>query len=300
MSEDLSELSHKVVDKKGFKSTNDYLMFSLDALEYIEKNKQAKIVSQNENIYCFYQYNEEGNYKITRPFNSKLLYSPADYGKKVEQFIVEMEELKKNGEKIEKQNRELINRVIYTSQQCVGFILDSTGGNQARKLAGDHFEKLMIAFFNDIGFNCKNGTCQVPVKVDNKEMCKMQYQHDLVFEDNNTKEVKLIGSVKTTSKDRIDKIFIDKFIYSKLTETQLPHIAIFLHDVQRKNTTDPTKYGISSTFLPGHFKGYTIKLNPLDGVYYFDIRPNMLSDELLKEQIRPFDALVYDDIWNFI
>lgn len=300
MSLDLSELLKTIKDKTNFSYTHDYLSFSLDALDYIDKNNQAKIVAQNENNYCFYQYNKEASYKITRPFNSNLLYSSNDYKKKVEQFIVEMEVLKTNGEKADKKNREVINRVIYTSQQCVGFILDSVGGNIARKLAGDHFEKFIGVFFNDIGIECKNGTCQVPVKVDNELMCNMKYQHDLIFEDTKTKETKLIGSVKTTSKDRIDKIFIDKYLYSILTETQLPHIAIFLHDVQRKDTSDPQKYSISSTFLPGHFKGYTIKLNPLDGVYYFDLRPNMLSDDFLKDQIKRFDALIYDDIWKFI
>lgn len=300
MSLDLNELIETVEDKTNFSDTFDYLNFSLDALDYIEKNNQAKIVAQNETNYCFYQFNEEARYKITRPFNSNLLYSSKDYKKKVEQFLVEMETLKKNGEKADKKNREVINRVMYTSQQCVGFILDSVGGNIARKLAGDHFEKFIGLFFNGIGIECRNGTCQVPVKVDNEVMCKMQYQHDLIFEDKNTKDIKLIGSVKTTSKDRIDKIFIDKYLYSILTETQLPHIAIFLHDVQRKNTKDPQQYSINGTFLPGHFKGYTIKLNPLDGVYYFDLRPNMLSDKLLKDQIKQFDVLIYEDIWNFI
>ena len=69
---------------------------------------------------------------------------------------------------------------------------------------------------------------------------------------------------------------------AKLTEKQTPHIAIFLNDVQRKNTKKENEYGINSTFLPGHFKGYTVKLNPLDGVYYCDIRPNMITESILK------------------
>lgn len=58
---------------------------------------------------------------------------------------------------------------------------------------------------------------------------------------------------------------MDKFLYSRLTDTALPHIAIFLNDVRRKNTRCEDKYGISSTFFPGRFKAYTVKLNPLDG-----------------------------------
>ena len=85
-----------------------------------------------------------------------------------------------------------------------------------------------------------------------------------------------------------------------MTEKATPHIAIFLNDVQRKNTQKENEYGISSTFLPGHFKGYTVKLNPLDGVYYCDIRPNMKTESILKDHIKTFDNLLIEDIWKFI
>ena len=125
----------------------------------------------------------------------------------------------------------------------------------------------------------------------------MSYQHDLIIESKD--EIKLIGSIKTSSKDRIDKIFIDKFLYNKLTEKATPHIAVFLNDVQRKKTSKLNQYGINATFLPGHFKGYTVKLNPLDGVYYCDIRPNMRTDTILKAHIKTFDNLLIEDIWKF-
>ncbi|MFK1491445.1 hypothetical protein ACIWPR_19020, partial [Acinetobacter baumannii] len=101
-------------------------------------------------------------------------------------------------------------------------------------------------------------------------------------------------------KDRIDKVFIDKFLYNRLTDTALPHIAIFLNDVQRKKTNKENVYGISGTFLSGHFKAYTIKLNPLDGVYYCDIRPNMISDPLISQYIKTIDHFFYSDLWNFL
>ena len=50
----------------------------------------------------------------------------------------------------------------------------------------------------------------------------------------------------------------------------------------------------------GHFKGYTIKLNPLDGVYYCDLRPVMKTDEALKKQISTLDNLLVNDIWKFM
>ncbi len=58
--------------------------------------------------------------------------------------------------------------------------------------------------------------------------------------------------------------------------------------------------GINATFLPGHFKVYTVKLNPLDGVYYCDIRPNMTTDPLLRQHIRTIDHFFATDLWRFV
>lgn len=80
----------------------------------------------------------------------------------------------------------------------------------------------------------------------------------------------------------------------------MPHIVIFLNDVQRKKTKRANEYGISATFLPGHFKAYTIKLNPLDGVYYCDIRPNMVTDHLLSQHIKTIDHFFYADLWELL
>ena len=113
-------------------------------------------------------------------------------------------------------------------------------------------------------------------------------------------ELKIIGSVKTSSKDRIDKVFMDKFLYNRLTDTALPHIAIFLNDVQRKKTERENEYSVNATFLPGHFKAYTVKLNPLDGVYYCDIRTSMIEDVLLSQHIKTIDHFFYSDLWELL
>jgi len=71
-------------------------------------------------------------------------------------------------------------------------------------------------------------------------------------------------------------------------------------DVQRKKTKRENEYGVSATFLPGHFKAYTVKLNPLDGVYYCDIRPNMVEDALLSQHIKTIDHFFYSDLWELL
>ncbi|MGL4594092.1 MAG: hypothetical protein ACRC2T_06070 [Thermoguttaceae bacterium] len=193
-------------------------------------------------------------------------------------------------------------RSIYTIQQSIGAALDGLPAgqsNRARKVNGDLFEYFIRLLIAEVGIECVSETIQVPIKDGAGNLLfNSNYQHDLIVR--KLGEIKVIGSVKTSSKDRIDKIFIDKFLYNKLTETALPHIAIFLNDVQRKKTKYENKYGINTTFLSGHFKAYTIKLNPLDGVYYCDIRPNMVEDELLAKHIKTIDHFFYTDLWKFL
>ena len=83
-----------------------------------------------------------------------------------------------------------------------------------------------------------------------------------------------------------------------MADALTPHFAIFLHDVQRKGK-EPN-FLTSKTFLPGHFKGYTIKLNPLDGVYYCDLLPEMKTDPLLSTQINAIDRFFIEDLTRFI
>lgn len=300
----LNNLVQKAADKNRFIKLQNYIDFSLLFLEYIDKNKQADIISQNENKYKFFQFNKEAHFKVTRPYNSDLLFIPNLAEEDFKSFKTIITHIKEDKDEAIIEDRSIINNAIYSIQQSIGFALDAGTAmgvepNTARKINGDLFERLIQIILQDIGLNCKSGVISIPVKVDGEALFKMNYQHDLIIEDDQ-QNLKIIGSVKTTSKDRIDKIFIDKFLYSKLTETAIPHIAIFLHDVQRKKTKRENEFGINTTFLSGHFKGYTIKLNPLDGVYYFDLRPNMINDKLLSKHIQPFDFLICEDIWKLL
>lgn len=288
----------KALDKGNFKTLQGYVDFAQHYLDYVAEHLQAVIVSQNENHYQFYQYDKEGNYQITRPINSNLMYKTDTFAVASTKFIELLSQIKDVKPDLEIE-RQILNNVTYTIQQTIGGALDALEGgksNFARKLNGDLFEHLVRLIISQTGIPAKAGVVQVPVVIDGVEEFRMNYQHDLIIK--NADEIKLIGSIKTSSKDRIDKIFIDKFLYNKLTDNPTPHIAIFLHDVQRKGVAP--KYGISGTFLPGHFKGYTVKLNPLDGVYYCDIRPSMKTEKIFKDHIKTFDHFLIKDIWNFV
>jgi hypothetical protein len=293
----LHEIVEHVTNKENFTKIQDYADFGLMYLDFIKTNLQAVIVARNETDYRFFQYKEDGTYNVTRPINSKLMLSYEEFEESIERFYFILNNIKDDFCKEEK-NRQLINNFIYTCQQSIGAALDALPANRsntARKINGDLFERFIRLIIKSVGIDVTEGTIAVPVKINGEVAFKMNYQHDLIIKVDDV--TKAIGSVKTSSKDRIDKIFIDKFLYNRLTDTNTPHFAIFLNDVQRKGRMG--KYGVNATFLPGHFKGYTIKLNPLDGVYYFDIRPNMKTEDILKDHIKTFDHFIITDVWNF-
>lgn len=293
----LKQIIDKATDKTNFLSIKNYSDFCMKYLEFVKNNLQAVIISRNENNYCFFQYKKDGTYNVTRPINTNLMLSLEDFDKSKKSFSNLLENIQDKSSNT-KSNRELINNFVYTCQQSIGSALDALPANRsntARKINGDLFERFIRLIIAKIGINVSAGTIAVPIKINGETACHMNYQHDLIIKVDEC--TKAIGSVKTSSKDRLDKIFIDKFLYNRLTNSATPHFAVFLNDVQRKGKKG--KYGINATFLPGHFKGYTIKLNPLDGVYYFDIRQNMKTEEILKDHIKTFDHFLINDIWKF-
>jgi len=293
----LSQLLDLARNKERFKTIEDYSCFCEKYLTFIYDNLQAVIVSQNETQYRFFQYKDDGNFNVTRPINSDLMISINEFSHTKDTFIYAIKHIKDIRQELE--IRKIINRFIYTCQQSIGATLDGLPAgesNTARKINGDLFERYIRIVFVELGISVRDGTIRIPIVVNGEELFQMTYQHDLIIEKD--EELKVIGSVKTSSKDRLDKIFMDKFLYNQLTNIETPHFAVFLHDVQRKGK-EP-KFGVNTTFLTGHFKGYTVKLNPLDGVYYCDLRPIMRTDSILKENIRTLDCLLVDDIWKFL
>jgi hypothetical protein len=294
----LDDLVRQASNKENFTELGHYVEFCELFLDFIITPGaiQAEIVSRNETHYRFIQF-KNAEFSISRPLNSKLFYTSRAAKANLVKFLKVLASVKKMDTPA---NRELVNRSIYTMQQSIGASLDALPAgrsNTARKINGDLFERFIRLVLIRVGIECTAGVVKVPVRVAGEEEFMMSYQHDLIIKSGAL--VKIIGSVKTSSKDRLDKVFVDKFLLARLTGKDVPHVAVFLNDVQRKGKTSKD-YGVSATFLPGHFKGYTIKLNPLDGVYYFDIRPNMLTEPILKNHIRTFDHFLFTELWSLL
>jgi hypothetical protein len=308
----LADLQATVTDQSAFRELGHYFALGYAFLEFIEKTRPTRIISPTNPHYVFYQYDEIYNYRITRPLNTNLFFESANsFNIAFERFITFLGDLKTLQETIASQDTQQkylafneINKVVYTIQQGIGSIGDSFDNpNQSRKRIGQLFERLIKLIIQEVGLKCEPRTVNIPI-IDYPGYV-MSYELDLVFSRNKaiiaseTKFIhpsEIVGSIKTTSKDRIDKVFLDKYLLTKLLNRDIPVIAIFLHDVQRTRKGNSI-FGIASTFKSNHFLGYTVALNKLDGVYYVDPRPEMMVNERLREQIHDFQQFLVKDLW---
>lgn len=83
----LTDLVSHATDKERFHTVEDYIDFCSQYLEYIDTGLQARIISQNESHYQFFQYKKDGSFNITRPLNSKLMYGAEEFGQAAQQFL---------------------------------------------------------------------------------------------------------------------------------------------------------------------------------------------------------------------
>ncbi len=308
----LVDLQVSVQDKSAFHDLRDYVALCSSFLELLERTHPTRIVSPTHPNYIFYQYDETHSHRITRPLNTDLfIENQQSFLAAFETCASFLDDLKRHQNRVvdrpgSKQfvQSNAINRVVYTIQQSIGSIGDSFHSpNQARKRIGQLFEQFIRLIIQQVGFECQSRTIDIPIP--GYAGYHMSYELDVVFSRDKAILVgeteyihlsEIVGSVKTTSKDRLDKIFIDKYLLNKLLGRDVPVVAIFLHDVQRAQRGNSI-FGINSTFKSNHFLGYTVALNKLDGIYYVDPRPEMMKNERLREQIADFQRFLIRDMW---
>jgi hypothetical protein len=308
----LDNLQASVIDKSAFGELDHYFILCHTFLRLLEETQPTRIVSPTHHNYMFFQYDETYGHRITRPLNTDLfIESTDDFRVACERFVTFLADLKRLEKAIVDHNAKQdylasneINKVVYTVQQSVGSIGDSFDNpNQSRKRVGQLFENLVKLIIQEAGLECESRRVTLPIP--GHPGYAMSYDLDLVFsrgqaivasETELIHPAEVVGSVKTTSKDRIDKIFLDKYLLTQFLGREVRVVAIFLHDVQRARRSRSI-FGINSTFKSNHFMGYTVALNRLDGVYYVDPRPEMITDKRLREEISDFQHFLTHDLW---
>ena len=155
----LSKIVAHAVNKEKFQRVEDYIDFCARYLDFIGAGIQAVILSQNEQHYKFLQYKDDGHRNVTRPINANLMLDANNFSSFNKDFQLVLQALK--GRKTpDNSKREVITRTIYTIQQSIGAALDALPAgksNQARKINGDLFERLIKLLICSLGIDCASG-----------------------------------------------------------------------------------------------------------------------------------------------
>jgi hypothetical protein len=197
----------------------------------------------------------------------------------------------------------LVSRGLYTTVQAMGAGMDVfLPPNKARKNFGMRFEEVVEALFADLGLGQAPLNLALPYKTAPGGEAIFRNQVDLVVSPKppissrpkflDPKEV--VVSIKTSSKDRFAKIFLDKEVLRSVTGQEIPVLALFHNDVQRSGSDR-----VSVTFVAGNFNAYVETFGPLNGVYYVDPPPHV-SRKPWSDHLRTFDDLLLHDLWKIV
>jgi hypothetical protein len=259
--------------------------------------------SVDKNGYTIYVSDVAGSKRYLRPVN-KLLYIQDDnlFEESYSTFLQTVSKIKSKEFHFDENEKNNIDSFLYTVQQSIGAGLDlMVDPNSARKHVGNRFEELIRVVFSAIGVSNKRIVLRIPYDTDEGEKI-YKCENDLVLSPyekvfstpEQLDEKEIVVSVKTTSKDRMGKMFIDKILLEKFVKHPQKVIGIFNNDVQRKNNNN-----ISFTLVSGLFMVYTKFLTEVEGVYYLDPPPTALKEPYNK-YMKPFSELITQDITKLL
>jgi len=253
--------------------------------------------------YRIYVAQNGGMTKYVRPINLDLIYlDPNEFTRQAILFLDILHKLKIGQTHFSKEEKSIIDRTIYTIQQSISAGMDLLiNSNSAKKHVGNRFEELLRFVFTEAGVTNSHETLSIPYgNPDKPDVYKCE--NDIILSPypsvrssaTHLDAKEIIVSLKTSSKDRMGKIFIDKMLLENFVGHKQPVIGIFLNDVQRKASDN-----ISFTLVSGLFMVYSKFLVELDGVYYFDMPPNALKKPW-SDFISPFSQLLTQDLKHLL
>jgi len=255
------------------------------------------------NNYRLCSSNIAGTRKQIRPFNSNLfLRNTDDFSTHYENFLTIVDELRTGNRNLEDESFEIVDKTIYTIQQALGIGLDLlVESNSARKHVGNRFEELIRVILSAMDISLKKIVINIPYETEEGEKY-YKCETDVVISpfnevrsnSQNIDQDELIISLKTTTKDRMPKIFIDKILLENFLQHPVRIVGISQNDVQRKGNDK-----ISYTFVSNLFMVYTRFLIQLEGYYYLD-RPSRAFESPFNQHIFPFSRFLINDIWQLL
>lgn len=253
-------------------------------------------------VYLIFSSEVAGTSKFARPVNESLFISDTiQFDSQFIIFLRIMERLK-NRECISADDCTSVDSVLYTIQQSIGVGMDFLcNPNSARKHVGNRFEELIRLTISMLGVTSNNIVFKIPYSSEHG-LKKYSCETDLIIsphasiQSNTTliDEHEVIVSLKTTSKDRMGKIFLDKLLMEKFAGHPVKVVGIFLNDIQRKGEDN-----VNYTFVSGLFMVYTNFLTKLEGVYYIN-PPPITRRSPYNQHIASFSKFISEDIWDLI
>jgi hypothetical protein len=264
-------------------------------LVYIPEMISEKTAVTNNDKYIIIISRTGTEKKFTRPINTELyIENSENFESKFTEFKKVLYDCSKGKRDFQTSEYDIVDQVSYTIQQSIGVALDILGeSNSSRKHVGNRFEELIKIIVDVIGIKNKKIVLKIPYSDDKIYSCETDFvfsPYEEVLSNNNMIDSReTVVSLKTTSKDRMGKIFIDKILMSKFIDHDVKVIGIFLNDIQRMGTNK-----ISYTFVSGLFMVYTKFLTKLDGVYYIDPPPNA-NKEPYSNYIKRFSEFLLTD-----
>ncbi len=247
-----------------------------------------------------------GRRKTIRPFKKTLFIMDAnEFNGQYHAFSTIIKSLKNKVRSFEKRDFEIVDKIIYTIQQSIGIGLDLLAEpNSARKHVGNRFEELIRALFTAMNIPIRKVILSIPYETEEGQKhyrCETDViisPYDSVRSDSqNIDPSEIVISLKTTTKDRMPKIFIDKILMEKFLGHPVRMVGISQNDIQRKEEKGEIK--ISYTFVANLFMVYTKFLAELEGYYYLDLPKRALQSPFNKH-IFPFSKFILKDIWNLL
>ena len=287
----LEELQHTINSLSEFKE------IAKRVLNYIP---EVTSTTKEDKGYVIIHSIQASSKKYARPYKKDLfISSPDDFESMYLNLLEILQKSKDDCNSFSSDDFEIVDKVTYTIQQSFGIALDLLGNQNAnRKHVGNRFEDLISLLVSQIGVNNEKIILKIPYNDNGIYSCETDFvytPHEKVRSNNSTiDENEVVVSLKTSSKDRMGRIFIDKILMSKFVERDVKVIGIFLNDIQRKEEEK-----VSYTFVAGLFMVYTKFLTELDGVYFVDPPPNALKEPYNKH-IKKFSQFLLVDAKKFL
>lgn len=276
-------------------SLSEFIELTIRVLSHIEN-----VVSERTEIkgYEIFVSRHSGSERYARPIRSSLfIEDPAEFRKHAGELIEILGKLSRK-EVLPINAAFIIDATAYTMQQATGVGFDLLGeANSARKHVGNRFEELVRLVMTAASITNGKVVFKIPYPSEGDEKmfsCEtdmmLSGSDQLQSTPESIDESEIVVSLKTSSKDRMGKIFLDKMLMEQFSSHPVKVVGIFHNDVQRKK-----KDNISYTFVSGLFMVYTEFLCELEGVYFLD-PPPITEKEPYKQHIASFSRFLMEDL----